>query len=456
MVSLLSVLVVLGVLIFVHELGHFLAAKAVDIAVLRFSLGLGPPTRLSFQRGETEYCVSWIPFGGYVKMAGFEEEGAAGALEGPREATASIPAERTFEHKPLWARLVVMVAGVTMNALFALVAYAGLTWYYGVPTDASVTVGEVRAALLPPGAEGLRTLRPGDRIARIGGQVPSGWDDIVERILLADEPIRILVAGRPDTLFINVPLRDHDAREKLSQALVPSHEPLIGDLAPGYPAANAGLEPDDRVIRINGDTVMSWERMVSVVSASAGKRLDMTVLRRGRELTLPITPRAVQETDDSGHTRQAGKIGVTIGVQFLRRYGPLGSVAQGARQCRDALAVVWFTVTRLVSGRLPASDLGGPILVGQLSGQAARLGFRAFLSFMAFFSMQLALLNMLPIPVLDGGNVVLLLVEGIRRRPVSLEVRQRVATVGLLLIILLMLFATFNDVGRIVRRLMGG
>lgn len=453
MVTIVALLVVLGVLIFVHELGHFLAAKAVDIAVLRFSLGLGPPTPLAFKRGETEYCVSWIPFGGYVKMAGFEEEGAAGTLEGPREGTPAVPLERTFDKKPLWARLLVMLAGVTMNMAFAWVVYTGLTARYGIAVDPTVTVGEVRAADLPAGAEALRDLKPGDRILRIAGDSMGGWQDILERLLLADAPIRIEVAGRPAPLVVTVPLRDHVARERMFRAIIPRHEPLVGEVAPGYPAADAGLRPGDRIVRIDGDTIPSWEKMVEIVSASAGRHLDVGVSRSGSEMLLHLTPRAVAQLGDSGRTVHVGKIGIGIAQLFVRRFGPLGSLKQGLRQCVDATGAVWFTITRLVSGRLPASELGGVILVGQLSGEAARLGPRAFLSFMAFFSVQLAVLNLLPIPVLDGGNIVLLLIEGVRRRPVSIAIRQRVATIGLLLLVLLMLFATYNDVGRLLRKL---
>ncbi|MFI5206654.1 MAG: RIP metalloprotease RseP [Gemmatimonadales bacterium] len=448
--TLLAFFIVLGVLIFVHELGHFLAAKAVDIAVLRFSLGLGPPTKLSFKRGETEYCVSWIPFGGYVKMAGFEEEGAAGALEGPRD-TAGVSPERTFDHKPMWARLVVMAAGVTMNVLFAILVYSGLTMAYGTAVDPSVTVGEVHANRLPAGAEALRDLMPGDRIVRISGDTVTGWQDVMMQLLLADAPLRITVAGRTEPISVNVPLKDQAGRGRLVEAIVPQHEPVVRELVPGYPASAAGIRMGDRIVRIGADTVATWEQLVSLMEKADGDSVAIGVLREGRVITVRLVPRLVTMELDSGKTRQVPKIG--IGYRELKRYGVVASLGEGVRRSWESATQVWFTMRRIVTGKLPASEIGGPILVGQLSGEAARMGADVFLGFMALFSINLAILNLLPIPVLDGGNIVLLVIEAVRRRPVSLEIRQRVTTIGLLLLILLMLFATYNDVGRVLKKL---
>ncbi|MFI5279884.1 MAG: RIP metalloprotease RseP [Gemmatimonadales bacterium] len=448
--TLLAFFIVLGVLIFVHELGHFLAAKAVDIAVLRFSLGLGPPTKLSFKKGETEYCVSWIPFGGYVKMAGFEEEGAAGALEGPRE-TLGVAPERTFDHKPLWARLVVMGAGVTMNVLFAIAVYSGLTMAYGTAVDPSVTVGEVRADRLPAGAEALRDLKPGDRILSISGDTVTGWQDVMLGLLLGDAPLRIAVAGRAEPIAVNVPLKDQAGRGRLVDAIVPQHEPVVRELVPGYPASAAGIRPGDRIVRVAGDTVTTWEQLVGLMERHTGDSIALGLRREGRAMTVTVAPRLVTIELDSGKTRRVPKIG--IGYRELKRYGLVASLGEGVRRSWESATQVWFTVRSIATGRLPASELGGPILVGQLSGEAARMGIDVFLGFMALFSVNLAVLNLLPIPVLDGGNIVLLLIEAVRRKPVSIEIRQRVATVGLLLLVLLMLFATYNDVGRLLKKL---
>src|SRR5882762_1328886 len=192
LVSLLSLVIVLGVLISVHEFGHFIVAKAVGIQVLRFSLGFGRPL-ISWRRGETEYWISWIPLGGYVKMAGLEEEGMVGELEGGK-AEAAIDPARAFDHKPLWARMAVILAGVTMNLFLAFVIYTGLTAVAGEQRFTMTPVDSVDVTRLPSGAEALGTLHRGDRIVRINGDSLQTWDDFVEKILSGPEELRFQVA----------------------------------------------------------------------------------------------------------------------------------------------------------------------------------------------------------------------------------------------------------------------
>jgi regulator of sigma E protease len=447
--TLAAFVVVLGVLIFVHELGHFLAAKSVDIAVLRFSLGFGPITPLRFRRGETEYCVSWVPLGGYVKMAGLEEEGAAGGLEGPRE-DAPVPTERTFDAKSLGARAFVISAGVLMNMLFAVIVYAGLTAIYGVAEDPTTAVGEVRADELPLGAAALGTLRPGERIIRMDGDTVRGWREVQDHLLTSSAtPMRIELAGRAEPVLVDVPLRDQEARAKLLLALLPWHEPVLGSIVPGFPAAGAGLRRGDRILRINGDTIPAWERLVRVLESSAGEHLQVAFLRDGLVRTVELTPRATQVPGDSGVKRTVGKVGAGPDIP-LKRYGLLGSLGQGVRRALDAGGLVLFTLKGLVTGQLSPKDLGGPILVGQLSGEAARLGADVFFGFMALFSMNLAVLNLLPIPVLDGGHLLFLLIEGVRRRPLTVQQRQKMTNVGFFLLVAIMLLAMANDLQRVL------
>ncbi len=446
-----GLIVVLGVLIFVHELGHFLAAKSVGIAVHRFSLGLGPLTPLRFKRGETEYCVSWIPFGGYVKMAGLEEEGAAGSLEGPRE-EADIPPERTFDAKPLWARIYVISAGVLMNGLFAVLVYTYLAGVHGIPVDTSTIVGEVRAAELPMGAAPLTAVRPGDRIIRINGDTVRGWRDVMDRLLTTVEtPIRLEVAGRSEPVLIDVPLREQENRGKLIQALLPWHEPVLGEVVAGWPAAEAGLRPGDRVLRVFGDTIPAWEVFHGRLQGSAGETLTVDVARGDSLLSVVVVPRAVRVAAPGGQTREVGQIGIRQ-YRPVTRPGPLGAVREGLRETGGAIGLVVFTLKGLVLGQLSPRDLGGPILIGQLAGEAARLGTVAFLNLLALISVNLAVLNLLPIPVLDGGHLLFLAIEGIRRRPLSVVVRQRLTAVGFWLLIAIMVFAIRNDLLRVFDR----
>jgi regulator of sigma E protease len=454
MLTIGAMILVLGVLIFVHELGHFIAAKSVGIAVLRFSIGMGPKTPLVHTRGETEYCISWIPFGGYVKMAGLEEEGAAGSLEGQREGPVVAP-ERTFDAKPLWARVWVISAGVMMNAIFCALAYAWIAAAYGVPRDTTTTVGEVQAASLPMGAAGLAEIRPGERIVRVGGDSVTGWRSVLNALLTsAESPLRIELEGRETPIYVDVPLRDQEARGKVAMALVPWHEPVLGDIAPGYPAAAAGLRSGDMIVRVNGDTVPAWEAFVRRIERSAGTVVEVEV-RRGEELlTLQVEPRSVTVTPRGGEPRTVGRIGAAP-FQPVVRYGALGSIAQGARGAVAAADLILFTLKGLILGQLSPRDLGGPILIGQLAGEAARIGPEALINLMALLSMNLAILNLLPIPVLDGGHLMFLAIEGVRRRPLSLPQRQRLTQIGFVVLVALMLLAIGNDLVRVFNRLFG-
>ena len=441
--------IVLGVLVFVHELGHFLAAKSVGVAVLRFSLGLGPVSPLRFKKGETEYCVSWVPFGGSVTMAGLEDEGAAGSLEGPREDASAIPPERTFDHKPLWARCFVMLAGVTMNVLFAIAAFTFLTWKYGKTVDTSTIVGAVDSTTLPMGAAGLESLRPGDRIVRIGTDSMTGWVDIQMAFLSSLEtPLRIEVAGRPDPILVDVPMSDSKARGQALEALTAWHEPVIGDVIPGQQADSAGLKRGDRVVRVNADTIMSWENFVGHIEAAPRDTLRLAVQRAGAVNELVLVPRAEVVPDTSGARREVGKVGVSIFLEHTQ-FGLGGSIGEGFARTKVAAGLVFTTLKGLVTARVSVKDLGGPVMIGKMSGQAARMGLETLLGFMGLLSVNLAILNLLPIPVLDGGHIVFLLVEAARGgKPVSMKTREKLTTVGLVFLLVLMVFVTWNDILR--------
>jgi regulator of sigma E protease len=453
LVAIVAGIVVIGVLIFVHELGHFLAAKSVGIAVLRFSFGLGPRTPLGIRIGETDYCLSWIPFGGFVKMAGIEEfeEGAAGALEGGLAAEGrAIPPERTFDAKPLWARIVVIVAGVTMNALFAVLVYAVLAGTYGTPVDTVTTVGAVDTTALPAGAAALKTLRPGDRIVRVNGDTVTSWHDVQRAVLLAPGArIRIEVAGRAEPVVIDVPHEESPARAKVADALTPLQPAVIGEILPGKPAEAGGLRSRDSVVAAGGEPILSWDSLVHVIQSSPGRVLTLVVDRGGRRVTLTVVPSPTPVRDPAtGAERTVGKIGAGPFVP-VRRFGVVGAVGQGVRQTVQTAGLILYTLKGLVTGQISARDVGGPILVGQMAGEMARLGLANFLAFIALFSVDLAILNLLPIPVLDGGHLVFLLIEGVRGRPLSLEQRQRWTQIGFFVLVGIMALALANDVLRL-------
>lgn len=446
-------IVVIGVLIFVHELGHFLAAKALGVQVLRFSLGIGPPVRaLSVRRGETEYCLSWLPIGGYVSMATLEEQGAAQALEGGA-ATVRIDPERVFERRPVWARAIILLAGVTMNAVYAVLAFAALAGTRGVDRTQTTQIDSVWVAELPAGAAALGTLQRGDRIVAVNGASVTSWEALLERLFTLPPPITVQIEGRPAPLALTVPL-DETARTALVKALDPLFAPVIDSVVTGAPAQRAGLRGGDRVVAVDGAPVVSWFQFTRIVRGSEGRSLSIEVDRDGARLTLALTPERRSVTDPHTEKNQMGGfLGISPRAPVVHeRFGIAGSIAVGTRRSVQVGGQVLGAVVGLVTGRVSVRELGGPIRIGQVSGEAARMGVGALVTLMAVLSINLAILNLLPIPVLDGGGLLFLLAEAIRRKPFSVELRARLTNVGLIVVAAIMLFAISNDVFGLFRR----
>jgi regulator of sigma E protease len=451
--TVLSLIVVLGVLVFIHEAGHFVAAKWAGIYVHRFSLGLGSPIPwLSFRRGETEYSVSWIPLGGYVKMASGEEDIGSSALEGG-QATVTVPRERLFESQPLWKRMIVILAGVTMNALFAWFLFAFLAAKNGRQIDPVTTVGRVVPELVPAGAEALKSLRPGSRIVAINGRPVMSWNDVEQGILRASEPdVRLDLA---DGGSVEVPIHPDALESRLmaAQAIQPFRVAVIGVVIEGRPAALAGMAKGDTILAVDGQRIEQWYDLLEILQRDPGKPLAFEVARGAGHLTLQIQPRVDTLTDADGKPQAVGRIGVAVAAPFRSESLSLPqAVAEGWTSTVSSSTQIVRTIRGLFSGRVSRRELGGPIMIGQLAGESARMGLDPFLAFMALISINLAILNLLPVPILDGGQFVFLLAEGITRRPLPLKLRERLSMVGMVLIVLLMGLAFSND----LRRLFGG
>jgi regulator of sigma E protease len=451
--TIIALIVVLGVLIFVHEAGHFLAAKWAGIYVYRFSLGLGPPIPwLTFRRGETEYSISWLPLGGYVKMASREEDISSSALEGGAP-TVPVPPDRVFEAKPIWKRMVVILAGVTMNALFAWAVFAFLAYKNGRQIDPVTTVGRVIEESIPPAAKVLRQIQPGTRIVSVNGDSVKSWDEIVwaiantpateVRILLGDGS-KVVLPIHPDAL---------EERIKAAQALQPFRAPVVGQVLSDKPAARAGIREGDTIVAVNGRRVAQWYDLLETLQASPGQNLTMEVARGGQRMSFNVRPYLDSIPGPDGKPRAVGRIGVAVGTGFISEKLGLGqAIVEGGQATLRASTQIVRTVRGLFSGRISGRTVGGPILIGQLAGESARMGLDTFLGFMALISINLAILNLLPVPVLDGGQFLFLVSEAIIRRPLPLKLRERLTTVGLVLILLLMVLAFSND----IRRILGG
>jgi regulator of sigma E protease len=346
-VTIVSFIIVLGILIFVHEFGHFLAAKAVGIRVERFSLGF-PPRLVGKKIGDTDYCISAIPFGGYVKMAGMIDE----SLD--QEGIRGEPWE--FMSKPLWARFLAIFSGPLMNLLLAVFVFGFLAYWTGIG-------------------------------------VPVG--------------------------------------------------PVIGEVQPGMPADSAGFRPGDRILQIDEHRVSSWSDVTRWVHASPGRRL-MIVRQRDQAIdTVFVTP--MRDV-----VQNVGLIGIAPETR-IQRVGPVRALTSGASYCWYLSKLLARSLVLMASGQVSWREgLGGPVRIAQMAGESARRGFSSFLAFLGFISLNLGWINLLPVPALDGGHLLLLAIEGVTRRPVSNRVRLIVQQIGMVLLIAIMILAVINDLLRIL------
>jgi regulator of sigma E protease len=445
--TVLSTVVVLSVLILVHELGHFFAAKAVGIQVPRFSLGFGKKL-WGFRIGETEFVLSAIPLGGYVKMAGMEDDEAAEALEGAGPADEVDP-ERTFDSKSLWARTLVISAGVIMNLLFAWLVFTVLAYAWGSQRVVETRVS-VAGNLAAPTNPRLAGIREGARLTAVGGRPVSDWDDVVTALSDAPSPVELRFADQP---AVTVELPGSTSARAEALAGFDAYRPaVIERVEAGTPAKRAGLQPGDRVTAAAGVPVHSWQQLVRAIQSHPGKPLPLTVQRGAQTVQLTVTPNAAKETDLNGRRITVGKVGAASGGPAVESE-PVGlgeAVVKGGQATWGTAAFVGDILRRLVTGQISARNMGGLLSIGEASGETARLGLQAWLIFLASFSVNLAVLNLLPIPILDGGHLMFLAFEAVRGRPLSVEARIRLSQVGLVIVVALMLWANGNDVVRIL------
>ncbi len=460
--TILATIVVLGVLIFVHELGHFMAAKSVGIEVQRFSIGLGP-TMFGFRRGETEYVISWVPLGGYVKMGGMGDEVMdrleGGAEEGVEEGTSEGAAEQPrqprpsdFDGKPIWARTFVISAGVIMNMLFAFAVYTGVNAAWGLPELAENRVGEVLSELLPAGAEALAELPAGARLISVGDHQVDHWGDVRDGFLEAPTGPLTIVTGEPGGAVEIEVAADPGERAQILRGLMPWIDAEVGLLTQGSPAERGGLETGDRVVVAGGVPMTNWYDFVDVVEARPDIRTELSLMRGGRSLTRFVTPDAVTEDDPvTGESVTVGKVGIYApsGELVYRDVSMARAVQLGYAETVGISALILDFLRDLVTGGESPRSLGSIVTIGSFAGQAAQLGIETFLRFMAMFSVNLAILNLLPIPILDGGHLVFLGIEAVRGKALSLEQRLRWSHFGFVILMGIMLWALSNDILRL-------
>lgn len=427
MLSIFSFIFVLGVLIFVHELGHFVVAKKSGIRVERFSLGY-PPKMIGKKIGDTEYCISWIPFGGYVKLAGQADIGEAQETGAPWE----------FGSKPVRTRMAVIAAGPVMNLILAFLIFLGTALVLGVVTYPAV-VGNIEEGSLAA----LAGLERGDEILSIQGQPVQDWEDVAHALSSLDQgpfSMEIRRKGRVERV-------SPQWKSGSEFGISPLVEARVGSVFKGSPAEQAGLEKGDVILEVDGEPV-DWIRMTEKIRAHPGQPV-MIAWRRGTEVRrAEIVPEVKQEMDVEGGKSNYGMIGIGLGIK-RRRANPIEAFRIGVGGTYEVIRMTVHVVHGILKGEISSRALGGPVLIAQMAGESARLGIERLLMFMAALSVQLGILNILPVPVLDGGHLLFLALEGLfKKSPLSSRQMATIQWIGLALLILLMMYVTRNDILR--------
>lgn len=426
---------VLGVLIFVHELGHFLMARRIGVRVITFSLGFGPRL-LGFRRGDTEYCISAVPLGGYVKMAG----------ETPDDPRTGQPDE--FLSKSKWERFQVLVMGPVMNVLLAVL----LMWIVfmqaaAVPAylDRAPVVGAVAAG--SPAERG--GIRPGDRIAKVAGRPVQTWEQL--EVAVGSKPDREVAVdverdGQPISLTLTP-----EAKTKYEIGdigVFPDVHPAIASVVAGEAAEKGGLKAGDKVFAFNGKTITYASQLTTDIAKYPNQQVVFRVLRAGRQVDVPVTPRL---------RGKKGWVGVSLQDDFKTVHlGPWEAAKMSLQRNYEFSGLIFQTLVGLLTRETSPRQLMGPVAIAQLSGESAALGWVALFSLMASISLNLGILNLLPIPVLDGGHIFIMALEGLARRDFSAKVKESMLLAGFAVLMLLMVTVIYNDLTRVawVERLM--
>ncbi len=438
MTTLLSFAFVLGVLVFVHELGHFLAAKRIGIRVLKFQLGFNP-TIVSFRRGETEYGIGALPLGGYVKMAG----------ENPDDPRTGKSDE--FLSKNKWERFQVLIMGPVMNIVLAFVLTA-IVLYQGAEVgayeDQPVVVGVV-AANSPAERAGIKT---GDRIIAVADRSVDTWDQFLNTVASRanrELPLMLVRAGREITTKVTPEVQSAQTRFEIGDiGVMPDVHPHVASVSAGEPAEKAGFKPGDLVLAVNDEPITFSTQLRDAIAKHPNQPITLTILRDGARTTIHATPRK------SG---AQGLLGIGIGDEVKSfRPGAAEAVKMSLRKNVEYAGLIFQTVWGLITRETSPKQLMGPVAIAQLSGESAQLGWIALFSLMASISLNLGLINLLPIPVLDGGHIFIMGLEGLARRDFSIRVKEKMLLAGFVVLMMLMVTVIYNDLTRItwIERLM--
>jgi regulator of sigma E protease len=434
-------IVAISVLVAAHEFGHFIVARKLGFKVLRFSIGFGRPL-LAWRGGapdHIQYWISAIPLGGYVKMLD-EHEGPVVAEE----------RHRAFHQRPVWQRIAVLLAGPGFNFLFAILAY-WLMFVTGVQSPKAF-IAEVAPDSLAARAE----LRSGDEIIAIGGEATPTLESATLRILdeLVGDGVLDLTVRSLDGDTRNVELDVRGRTAELTEPAVlfeglgftPGFPAVVASVLEDSPAERAGLRAGDRVVRVDGQPIEGWGEWVEALQDRPGETVELTVLRGGSELTLTATLDTV--TEDG---RAYGRIGANRpDFAAVQRHGVVESLPRAAAKTWEMTSFTVTMIAHMIMGEVSLKNMSGPLSIADIAGSSANLGLAAFLSFLAAVSISLGILNLLPIPVLDGGQIVYQLVEWIKGSPLSERAMVLSQQIGIFALISLMGFAFYNDIVRLL------
>jgi len=429
LLTILAFLFVLGVLIFVHELGHFLMARRIGVRVITFSLGFGPKL-LNVKRGDTEYCISAVPLGGYVKMAG----------ENPEDSRTGAPDE--FLSKGKWQRFQVLIMGPVMNLLLAIVVMT-VVFYQG----AQVAIYEQQPVVVGAFADGSVAqkagVRIGDRILAIDGKPIDNWEDFSLAIVAkAKRQVTLSLARNSTPVQVTVVPEARGKYEMGDIGVQPLVHPEVAELNPGQPAVEAGLRKGDVVLAAGSEQNVSYDHLINAIRASEGKPLVLTIKRNETIQQIAVTPRKIGDV-------------VMMGAQlspFETKTvdpGPIQAFKLSLDKNWEWSRLIVQTLVGLFTRETSVKQLMGPVAIADLSGTAAQAGWIELFSLMAMISLNLGLLNLMPIPVLDGGHIFILALEGLARRDFSMKVKEKMLLAGFVLLLMLMVTVIYNDLMRI-------
>lgn len=421
--TLVYFLIVIGILVFVHEFGHFVMAKRAGVRVEKFSLGMGPKL-FGFKKGDTEYVLSALPLGGYVKMAG----------ENPDEEPTGATDE--FQSKSTWQRAKIAATGPLTNIVLAFMVMP-LVFLIGTYTLGPARVGHVEKAS-PAERAGFKD---GDIIERINNRTITDWEKAEMLIAVnpdTDLPVVINRNGEQKQLVLRPQL---DAQHNIGvSGLYPDFPPEVGELTPGFPAEKAGFKVNDKIIAVNGNAVLYWNQFSGMVKKSEGKQLAITVERGGNKLEIPVTP----VLNEGSYV-----IGIKPIIKLVfKQYGAADSLRLGFNKTLESVDFTFITLKKLLTFNLSIKTLGGPVMIAQMSGKAASAGLSSFLYFLAMVSISLGILNLLPIPILDGGLILFLVIEAVRKKPLSRKTMEVAQSIGAAALITLIAVVSYNDIMR--------